>query len=140
MESIGLGAGLAAIAFWGFIAACVIGGIWDGIRKREVQHETLRRMMESGKPIDHALMDKVLGSDERMDQDLKVAGVITLFAAPGLAALGWFLSLLTEKALLPLLGVAALAGFVGIGLLVAAKILERSYREDDASASHHPRV
>ncbi len=140
MESIGLGAGLAAIAFWGFIAACVIGGIWDGIRKREAEHETLRRMMESGRPMDQALVDKLLGGNKRMDRDLKVAGLITLFAAPGLAALGWFLSLLSAKALLPLLGVAALAGFVGVGLLVASKFVERSYREDDASASHRPRV
>ena len=140
MENIGLGAGLAAIGFWSFIAAVVVAGIWDGIRKRETKHETLRRMIESDKPIDQELTIKVLGGDERVDRDLKVAGVITLFAAPGLAALGWFLSLLTEKALLPLLGVAALVGFVGIGLLVASKFMERSYREDDASASHHPRV
>ncbi len=140
MENMGLGAGLAAIAFWTFIAAVVVAGIWDGIRKREPEHETLRRMMESGRPMDQALVDKLLGGNNRLDRDLKVAGLITLSAAPGLAALGWFLSLLSEKALLPLLGVAALAGFVGIGLLVASKFMERSYREDDVSASGHPRV
>ncbi len=140
MENMGLGAGLAAIAFWTFIAAVVVAGIWDGIRKREAEHETLRRMMESGRPMDQALVDKLLGGNKRLDRDLKVAGLITLSAAPGLAALGWFLSLLSEKALLPLLGVSALVGFVGIGLLVASKFMERSYREDDASASHHPRV
>ena len=140
MENMGLGAGLAAIAFWTFIAAVVVAGIWDGIRKREAEHETLRRMMESGRPMDQALVDKLLGGNQRLDRDLKVAGLITLFAAPGLAALGWFLSLLSEKALLPLLGVSALVGFVGIGLLVASKFMERSYREDDVSASDHPRV
>ncbi len=140
MENMGLGAGLAAIAFWTFIAACVVAGIWDGIRKREAEHETLRRMMESGRPMDQALVDKLLGGNKRLDRDLKVAGLITLFAAPGLAALGWFLSLLSEKALLPLLGISALAGFVGIGLLVASKFMERSYREDAVSASDHPRV
>ena len=28
----GLGAGLAAMAFWGFIAAVVVGGIWYAVR------------------------------------------------------------------------------------------------------------
>ena len=134
MENIGLGAGLAALAFWGFIAAVVVAGIWDGSRKRETQHETLRRMLESDKPIDQELMDKILGSNERLDLDLKVAGLITLFIAPGWSSLGLFLSLLNAKVLLPLLGVSALVGLVSIGLLVASKSIERSYREDKASA------
>jgi hypothetical protein len=33
MDHIGLGAGLAALAFWGFIAAVSVAGIWDGVRK-----------------------------------------------------------------------------------------------------------
>ena len=134
MENMGLGAGLAAMAFWVFIAAVVVAGIWDGSRRRETQHETLRRMLESDKPIDQELMDKILGSNDRLDLDLKVAGLITLFVAPGLAILGWFLSLLNAKVLLPLLGVSALVGLVSIGLLVASKSIERSYREDKASA------
>ena len=44
----GFGAGLAALAFWGFIAAIVVAGIWDGAKKREAQHETLRRMLIAG--------------------------------------------------------------------------------------------
>jgi hypothetical protein len=140
MENFGLGAGLAALAFWGFVAAVVVAGIWDGIRKRETQHETLRRMLESDKPVDQELMDKILGSDDRLDLDLKVAGLITLFVAPGLALLGWFLSMLNAKVLLPLLGVAALVGLVSIGLLVASKSIERSYREEKASAPGHRSV
>ena len=41
MESIGVG--LGALGFWGFIAAVVVASYWDGIRKRESQHETIRR-------------------------------------------------------------------------------------------------
>ena len=137
MENMGLGAGLAAMAFWIFIAAVVVAGIWDGIRKREAEHETLRRMLESGKPMDQELMAQVLGGDKRLDIDLKAAGLITLFVAPGLALLGWFLSLLNAKVLLPLLGVSALVGFVGIGLLVASKSVERSYRAERASSPGH---
>ena len=60
MQSFTLGAGLAALAFWGFIATVVVAGIWYDIRKREAQQETLRRMFESGRPMDDALMDKLL--------------------------------------------------------------------------------
>ena len=50
MEGISVSEGLAALGFWTFIAAIIVAGIWDGIRKREAQHETLRRMIESGQP------------------------------------------------------------------------------------------
>ena len=49
---IGIGIGLAALAFWGFIAVVVAVTVWDGIRKREAQHETLRRLIKSGQPLD----------------------------------------------------------------------------------------
>lgn len=126
MQAMGMGAGLAAIGFWGFIAVVVVAGIWYGIREREAQHETLRRMLDSGKPVDQALMDRLLGGSKHLGRDLKTAGVIVLFAAPGLAVLGWFISWLSADWLFPMIGVAALAAFVGIGLLVAAKIVERS--------------
>ena len=119
--------GLASLGFWLFIGACVLGGIWDDVRKREAQHETLRRIVESGKPIDEKLMNLVLGStkNDRPDRDLKVAGLIVTAVAPGLLALGYFVDAFPE-----LIGVAALVGFVGLGLLVAAKVTERDSRAD----------
>lgn len=129
----GLGGGLAALAFWGFIAAVVVAGIWYGIREREAQHETFRRVIESGQPVDQALMDKVLGGEKVVHRNLKIAGLIVLFTSPGLAVLGYFISLAAEEALMPLLGVAALVAFVGVGLLAASKYAERSYHEDNES-------
>lgn len=132
----GLGAGLAALAFWGFLAAVVVGGIWYGLRERQAQFDTLARIIESGQKIDEALVDRVLGSDKQFDRNLKVGGLIALFAAPGVAILGWFISKIAEEALFPLLGVSALAIFVGAGLLVASKVAERRSRIDDASAPY----
>ena len=34
MQGLTLGAGLASLAFWGFIASVVVAGIWFDIRKR----------------------------------------------------------------------------------------------------------
>ena len=123
------------MGFWLFIAAVVIGGMWYSIRENESQQETIRRIIESGQPIDPALMDKLVGTDDRLDRELMVAGLIVLFIAPGLAVLGWFISLLSAPWLMPMLGVAALMAFIGIGLIVAAKFAEKAYRDDESSRS-----
>jgi hypothetical protein len=137
MENIGIGAGLGAIGLWLFIGACVLGGIWDGIRKRDAQHETLRRMLESGQPLDEKLVDKVLGGGKQLDRDLKISGLIMLGVAPGLLLLGWVLSLQSPEALLPLLGVSALVACIAIGLLVAAKFAEQWQRNNGVSTPNH---
>jgi MFS superfamily sulfate permease-like transporter len=54
-----------------------------------------------------------------------------MFVAPGLAVMGLLIGLTAEGAVMPLLGVAALVAFVGIGLLTAARFLERARRNDE---------
>jgi hypothetical protein len=127
--------GLAAFGFWMFIAAAAVGGIWDGVRKRDAQHETLRRMIESGKEPDPKVVDKLIGTTKKPARDLKVGGLIVIFVAPGLALMGWVISLQEKEVLIPLLGVAGLVAFVGVGLLVAAGFLERANREDTSDNS-----
>lgn len=122
----GLGAGLAAVAFWGFIAAVVVGGIWYAVREKEAQHETLRRMIDSGKDLDEDAVSRVFKENRRPERDLKIGGVIAAFAAPGLAVLGWFLRNVSDEAFHALSGVAGLVAFVAAGLLVAARIAKGS--------------
>ncbi|MDJ0814312.1 MAG: hypothetical protein QNJ23_11325 [Woeseiaceae bacterium] len=124
----GFGFGLAAFAFWGFIAAVVVAGIWYAIREKEAQHETLRRIIESGKDVNVEVIDRVMSDGGKSETDLKVGGYITLFVAPGLALLGYVLRVATgeDKVFTILLGVAGLVAFVAIGLLVAAKVTESS--------------
>ena len=127
--------GLAAFGFWMFVAAAVVAGVWDGVRKREAEHETLRRMIEAGQRPDTETIDKLLGHKKKPARDLKVAGLIVIFVAPGLALMGLMISFAEDKALMPLLGIALLVAFVGAGLLTAAKFLERSSREDTTDIS-----
>ena len=129
----GLGVGLAALAFWGFVASAVVAGVWSEIRKRDAEQETIRRIVESGQPLDDAVVDKILGGDERIDENLKTAGLIVIFVAPGLAVLGWFLGKFSDDAFTALLGVSGLVAFVGIGLLVAAAAAKRSYERENAT-------
>jgi len=143
MDTIGIGAGLGAFGFWVFIATCVVAGIWDGVRKRETQHETLRRAIESGQASDAELMEKLLalsgGANSHLDRDLEIAGYIMIFIAPGLAVLGIFVSQVAEDALMPLLGTSVLVGFIATGLLMAARVYRRRYKEDYPSAASHSR-
>jgi hypothetical protein len=126
----GLGAGLAALAFWGFIAAVVVGGIWYAVREKEAQHETLRRMIDSGKELDEEAISRVFKENSRPDRDLKIGGIIAASAAPGLAVLGWFLRNVSDEAFHALLGVGGLVAFVAVGLLIAAKVAEKSYADE----------
>ena len=129
-------AGLGALGFWIFIGAVVVAGIWFDVRRRETQQETLRRVVESGKDIDVAMIDKLVkagGEQSRTDRDLTVSGLIVIFLAPGIAILGWFLAKLQPEVMTVMLGVALLLGMLGIGLLVAGKVAKRWYREDQGS-------
>ncbi len=131
-------AGLGAFGFWMFIAAVVVAGVWFDAKKREMQQETLRRVVESGQQLDPELIDRILkdnADNERPDRDLKVGGVITLSVAPGLVLLGYFLGKLEEQVFGVMLGVALLVGFVGLGLLVAGKMVERWRRQDNDDRS-----
>lgn len=139
MQGFTLGAGLAALAFWGFIAAVVVSGVWFDIRKREAQHETVRRIIESGKPIDDELMDKLLslgsGKAERLDRGFKITGFIMIPASVGLALFGLIMGTQFPDVELPLLGAAVLVGCIGLGFLVLAQIVKRWYMEDKETSS-----
>lgn len=137
MDNIGLGAGLAAMAFWAFIAAVSVAGIWDGVRKREARHETLRRLAESGQRIDEKVMDKLLmlnaGASKRYDRDFKLTALWILPISVGMLVFGLVMGSYYPETSAPLLGVSGLLACLGIGFLVASKIASRWYREDTDS-------
>lgn len=140
MQGYTLGAGLAAFAFWGFIASVVVAGIWYDIRKREAQQETVRRLFESGQAVDEEMLDKLLsaggGGNDRIDRHLVLAGLILLPVAVGLALLGLILGMQFEDTRLPLLGVSALVACIGVGLLAAGRIARRWYVPKQPSGYH----
>ena len=128
MEELGTGAGLAALGFWIFIGLIVIAGVWETIRKRDAQHETLRRLIESGQPIDAEVADKLLAatsSNKDLPKELRVASYIMFALVPGLLALGGVLALLNPKVFTALAAVSALVGCLAIGMLIVAKVLEK---------------
>lgn len=122
-----IGTGLGALAFWGFLGAVVVAGIWYDLRRRQAQQETLREIVRSGGALDPAVIDKLLAhrddNGEETARDLKIAAVITLSVAPGLLLLGLVLAAVADPIMLPILaGVAGLVGFIAAGLFAAARI------------------
>ena len=137
MEDLGVGAGLAALAFWGFIAVAVLAAVWDGIRKRDAQHETMRRLIESGQPIDQKMMKKLSlvgdSGEARHDQAFQITGLWLLPVAVGMAIFALILGSDKPEALAPLLVVSSLLTCMGIVFLVAAKIAGHWYPAGDDS-------
>jgi hypothetical protein len=132
MEAIGIGAGLAAIGFWLFIAAAVGFGVWDGIRKREARHETLRRLIAAGDRIDEAIVDKILGNKNKdLARELKIAAIITGMVVPGLVVLAFVLGQINPQATPAVLGAAAIVAFVAAGLFIGSRMVAR----EDATQS-----
>jgi hypothetical protein len=130
MAFTGIGAGLAALAFWGFLAAVVVAGIWYDQRKRESQQETLRRMFESGRDLRPDVVDRMLAlSDEnkRPDRDFKIAALWILPTAPGLFLLGLVLGAIAPEARTALTGVSILALCLGVGFWFASGVAARIY-------------
>ena len=127
-------ASIGAFGFWLFLAVVVGGGMWFDARKKESEQETLRRLVESGQRIDPALVDKMLRTtgNEHQDRDLKIGGIITLFAGFGLVVLGWFLGKLDSQIFGVMLGVSGLVATIGIGLLLAGAYFARTSRDDQA--------
>ena len=138
MENIGLGAGLASMAFWGFIAVVTAAGIWDSVRKREAQHETVRRMIESGKDFDQELIDRLLSlgisGRKRIDRDFKITALWILPIAVGMVPFGLILGSQVPAAKMPLLSVSALMGCMGVGFWAASIIAKRWYEPDQESS------
>lgn len=132
MDELGIGAGLGALAFWGFIAAVVLGSYWDAIRKRETQHETIRRAIESGQQLDDEMLAKLTALNSsgsgRVDRDFKVTALWILPVAAGMVVFAFFLGFIEPQARTVMLGVAGLLAVLGIGFFVAAKYTERWYQ------------
>ena len=134
MEEFGIGAGLGAMAFWGFLAVAVAAAYWDGVRKRETQHETLRRTIESGQPLNQEMIEKLSTinstSSGRVDRDFKVTAFWVLPVSAAMAVFAMVMGQVEPALQTILLGVSALLLVMGIGFLAAGKITERWYTQD----------
>ena len=134
MDGITTGTGVAALGFWLFVAAIIAVGVWDSIRKRDAQHETLRRIVESGQTVDDEMVNKLLSitdGNPNVERDLRISGMIMAAIGPGMALFGWVGSAIADEFAYIMYGVACLMIFISLGLFGAASIVRRSTTQRD---------
>jgi hypothetical protein len=114
------------MAFWFFIAAIIVSGIWYDLRKKAEQQKTIRTIVESGKDLDEKIIESILATEKedpaKTAGDLRLAALITGSAGVGLAIFGLFLGFVDEKAVMALVGIGALVGCIGGGLWLASEM------------------
>jgi hypothetical protein len=123
----GLGPYVLGVAFWMFIGLVSLAGIINDYQKRRLNVELLRTIIEKGQALDPALVTKLISPealDQRVDPlDLKLGGIITTASGAGIVLMSYFISRLVPLALYPMLAGGTLAIFVGLGLVIGAKVL-----------------
>lgn len=129
-----IGSGIAVLAFWGFIAAVSVAGIWDGVRKREAEQETIRRIIESSKEIDEQMLNRIIavtkGDTRNLHNDLRATSLWIMPVALALTPFAWFLGRVSVDAQNVMFGVAALLAVLSGGFWFAAKVV-RSWDTND---------
>ena len=129
---------LAALGFWIFLAVVAVGGMAYDYYRRRLEMEALRMTLERGQQLDPALLARVLertgqagysahgsGADDprELAPYLRIAGVITIASGIGVVPLGALAGEAWPQFRFPLIGLGVLAICVGVGLLIAARVL-----------------
>jgi len=117
-----------AIAFWAFVAIATVAGIVSEYKKRQLAIEPLRAAIERGQQLDPGVVERLMAptrSEGINPLALWVAGVITISAGVGVALLAFFLYQIAPLAFWPVLGGGVVVLCVGVGLVVAARIVQK---------------
>ena len=128
------------IAFFVFLAAASIAGIVADYKKRRIALEPLRAAIERGQQLDPQLVERLMAPESR-DEGLnplylKVGGIVTIASGIGVALLSFFVAQVAPVAFYPVLGAGVVAVCVGVGLTVAARVVEgHSQRQESADRS-----
>lgn len=129
---------LGALAFWIFVAAVVVAGIWKRRHSEALRHETVRLMIEKNMPIDEAQLAELLnprtpewissqtkpGKPGDAYRVLRIIGVIMIFIALGLLIAGAVRGMIlgfNDSSMVGLATGISLVAMIGIGLFVASR-------------------
>ena len=128
---------LSGAAFWGFIAAVVVAGIWREVALRRESETTIRMAIEKGQPLDPAVIDKMFPTPRKLAvEGLLIAGGVTLATGIGLPLMGYFIARSgmpnASEAFYPLIGSGVLVSLIGIALLVLSSILNNRRKVEEA--------
>jgi len=119
------------LGMFAFMAVATVAGIISEYKKRQMELEPLRTAIERGQQLDPAIIERLMAREAYQNQEidpvhLRVGGIICIAAGIGLALLSPTVQVALPMWVFPLLGIGVLAVCVGIGLLVSARVVERS--------------
>jgi hypothetical protein len=118
-----------AIAFWTFVAIATVASIISDYKKRQLTLEPLRQAIEKGQQLDPAVVERLMAPTEDKGIDptsLRVGGIIVTATGVGAVIHAVFLAQVAPVALYPVMGGGLVVVCVGIGLVLAARAVERA--------------
>jgi hypothetical protein len=135
----GMGPYDVAVAFWVFVAVAAVAGIVGDVMKRRSSLEPLRQAIQRGQDLDPKVVEALLARSEPAEgkidpAPLQIGGIITTAAGIGVTLFSWFIAQVMAQALYPVMGAGIVAVCVGIGLVVAARVLEQRARKGETTA------
>ncbi|MGH6951411.1 MAG: hypothetical protein ACREH4_11085 [Vitreimonas sp.] len=120
---------MAWVAFWTVLGACALAVICTSYLSRRQAEATIRQAIEKGVVADAEAIAR-LNAPRGLpwSQRLIVLGLVTLFAAAGIATFALVLGAQEPESVSPLLAIAGFTGCLAAGLLVAGGWLGRVSR------------
>jgi hypothetical protein len=126
-----------AIAFWVFVAIATVAGIVGEYKKRQLTLEPLRAAIEKGQQLDPAVVERLMAPPPEAGIKaitLLVWGVLVSAAGVGVILFAVLLARMTPDALWPIVGAGAIVLCLGVGLLVAGRIVDSHQRRRSPQA------
>lgn len=112
---------LVPVALFAMIAAIVVVPSWFKSRERRDLQETVRHALDKGQELPAELVETIARSTRKppatAHTDLRT-GVIWLAIAAGVATFGWLVGFEDGEAVYPLMGMAAVPGFLGLAFVI----------------------
>jgi hypothetical protein len=124
---------IVGVAVFVFLTISAVAGMISAYKKRRLEMETLRAVVERGQPLDPALIERLLGKEKyEYEQQsppeplgFRIGGIVTTATGIGIALLAYFLFVVAPFAFYPVVGLGILVVCIGISLLICASVVER---------------
>ena len=112
---------IVPLAFFTMVAAIILVPGWLKSRDRQDMQQTVRHSIDKGQALPAELIESLAraarGRIATAHTDLRT-GVIWLAIAAGIATFGWAVGFEENEAVGPLLGIAAIPGFIGLAFVI----------------------
>ncbi|WP_029087151.1 DUF6249 domain-containing protein [Brevundimonas aveniformis] len=112
---------IVPLGLFAAVAAMVLVPAWLKSRDRRDMQQTVRHALDKGEALPAELVEAIAkasrGRIATAHTDLRT-GVIWLAVAAGVATFGWMIGFEDQEAVYPMVGLAAVPGFLGLAFVV----------------------